>query len=133
MRQQLGLATTCPVVRRVWVTPGGRLAAHVALPAPLAARVLARKRHRLRGTAYSVDLVRDQLEWALWKVGREEQQRQQQLVDMPAAGCQQVETPDLVAPAVDGMPLWQWPALFASAACLSIILYMIFTMHFFPP
>ena len=88
-----------------------------SFPARLAARPTACSAgHRLRGTAYSVDLVRDQLEWALWKVGREEQQRQQQLVDMPAAGCQQVETPDLVAPAVDGMSLWQWPALFASAA-----------------
>lgn len=68
LQQHLDLTADCPLVRRVWVTPGGRLAAHVALPIPLAAQVMARKRHRLRGTSFSVDLLRDRASLAVQRL-----------------------------------------------------------------
>ena len=68
LQQHLDLTADGPLVRRVWVTPGGRLAAHVALPIPLAAQVMARKRHRLRGTSFSVDLLRDQASLAVQRL-----------------------------------------------------------------
>lgn len=77
LQQQLSLPGVRPLVRRLWVTPGGRLAAHVALTTPVAAQVLARKRHSLRGSPYSVDLLRDQVSLAVWRLERE------QLLTMP--------------------------------------------------
>ena len=74
LQQQLGLGPCVAVVaRRTWVTPGGRMAAHISLPSPLAAQALARKRWRLRGTAYTVDLPRDPGEHAMQKAVRERQ------------------------------------------------------------
>lgn len=73
LQQQLGLGPCVAVVaRRTWVTPGGRVAAHISLPSSLAAQALARKRWRLRGTAYTVDLPRDPVEHALRKAVREQ-------------------------------------------------------------
>ena len=74
LQQQLGLGPCVAVVaRRTWVTPGGRVAAHISLPSSLAAQALARKRWRLRGTAYTVDLPRDPVEHAVRKAVREQQ------------------------------------------------------------
>ncbi len=74
LQQQLGLAPCAAMaVRRVWATPGGRVAVHISLPSPLAAQALARKRRRLRGTAFTVDLPRDQVELAQRKAVREQQ------------------------------------------------------------
>ena len=87
MRTQLGLTGAGLNIRRVWSTPSGRLAAHVALPTQLAAQVLARKRHRLRGTAYSVDLLRSKSELATQKVGRELQHQQQDASATTSGRC----------------------------------------------
>jgi hypothetical protein len=134
MQQQLGLPNAPILVRRVWCTPGGRLAAHVALPTPLAAQVLARKRHRLRGTAYSVDLLRDQLALELWKVGREQLQRQQGVaLDRPVAGPQQGEAPEPAAPGV--VHGWQRLMPFLLIPCFVFVFCLLLSliMHFFPP
>lgn len=74
LQQQLGLELSTPVlVRRTWATPGGRVAAHISLPSPMAAQALARKRWRLRGTAFTVDLLRDPVELAQQRAVREQQ------------------------------------------------------------
>lgn len=109
----------------------------MVLPTPLAAQVLARKRHHLWGTAYSVDLLRDRLELELWKVGREQPQRQQgAALDGPVAGPQRVEAPGPAAPPVAlGTPGWQRlsPLLLISCFVFVPLVWLSIIMHFFPP
>ena len=135
IQQQLGLQLHGTiVVRRVWRTPGGRLAVHVALPTPLAAQVLARKRFRLRGTPYSVDLPRCLEEHAARKTQREHQhgqQQQQQAAGPPpstagfglaAAGRQ--------ATATGGAVFNRRPAPWRPAAAILAVLMVTLTLCF---
>jgi hypothetical protein len=137
MQQQLGLPNAPLCVRRIWCTPGGRLAAHVALPTPLAAQVLARKRYRLRGTAVSVDLLRDRLRLELWKVGREQLGQQGAPCDGPAAGPQQVESPVAsVLTAAVGLPDCFRPSPLLLVSCIVFCVFFVWLsirMHLFPP
>ena len=118
-------------MKRVWLTPGGRWAAFIRLPTSDAAQVLARKRHRLRGTSISVDLLRDPYELAARKVGREQQQRQQGPVGEAPTACQA----DMPAPApfalLSACPFWLLPT-FALVA-IGILMLIISNLHFFPP
>lgn len=131
LQQQLGLANVFFSVKRVWLTPGGRWAACIRLPVPLGAQALARKRHRLCGTPISVDLLRDQHELAAWKVGREQQLRQQGPVGEAPTACQaQVPAPARAA-LLSVSPCFLLPT-FALVA-LGILLLIPSIMHFFPP
>lgn len=75
LSEQLGLPGACHSVLRVWQTPGGRLAAHVAVPLSVCRQVLARKRHRLCGTAISVGLLHSRRELAKQQVERAQRQQ----------------------------------------------------------
>ena len=128
-QQQLGLAGALPVVKRVWQTSGGRLAMHVQLPTPLAAQALARKRHRLHGTAFTVDLLRSQLDLATRKVGLERQRREQSGASDAPEGTQQAAASHPLAAGFDGAICLPRVAF---AFVLVLFLYIIAT-HFYPP
>ena len=129
LQQQLGLPDVLPSVRRVWQTPGGRLAVHIQLPAHLAARALARKRHRLRGTSYTVDLLRTQCELAAQKAEREQQRQQQSGASDALVGAQQAAACDM--PSCSFVCAFRWPLL--TFTFMLIILTCVTFVHFFPP
>lgn len=131
LQQQLGLASALPLIKRVWLTPGGRWAAFIRLPTSVAAQALARKRHHLRGTSISVDLLRDQLELAVLKMRRVQQLQQQGPVgEAPTAGQADVPVPTPFVLLSVG-PFWLLPT-FALVA-IGILMLILSNVHFFPP
>ena len=135
MQQQLGLAPPAAVVvRRVWATPGGRVAAHISLPSPLAAQALARKRWRLRGTAFTVDLPRDQVELAQRKAVREQQGAAMTACPVggrhAAADVQAGAAACAVLPLLTSLDPLRWPLITLAVLILTLTLCLWFcTVH----
>lgn len=129
LQQQLGLSYALPSVKRMWQTPGGRLAVHIQLPTHLAAQALARKRHRLHGTPYTVDLLRTQCELAVQKMERAQQRRQQSgASDAPVGPQQAVAFDERVC---KFLCAFGW--LLLTFTLVIIILSCLILVHFFPP
>lgn len=137
LQQQLGLdPTAAVVVRRTWVTPGGRVAAHILLPTMLVARAMARKRWRLRGTAFSVDLPRDQVELEQRKAARDQQGAAMAACPVgggqaAADGLAAVACPAL--PSLASLSLLRWPLITLAVLMITLTLCFWFcTVHFVP-
>lgn len=130
LQQQLGLGPCVAVVaRRTWLTPGGRVAAHISLPSPFAAQALARKRWRLRGTAYTVDLPRDPVEHALRKAVRE--QLGAEMTACPVGGGQAAAGVPAGTAACSALPsLASLGLSWHSLVTLAVLLIVTFTLCF---
>lgn len=129
LETQLGVSSAGLLVRRTWQTPGGRLAAHVALPTPQAAQALARKRWRLRGTRFSVDLLRDQVELAARRVGQQQCQHEAMAFAPSEHGGDgsYLQTAAAVASAAIALPFClQWSPFIPVALCTMLTLLLVF-------